>query len=129
MRALRITKEFAIENAKTVFFGDGDIPNNYGLLRISKKEALRKINNSLLKKCGMRVMVDPIRNSPVKNSYLAVLHLEINCPGAPDVWLYEPNGPDSDLNFDTPNPPVDGRIESAIKTLQELAPEKLNSYI
>ena len=130
MRPLNMTKETAIQDATIVYLGKGPISKDYTLKRITKDHALSLITHD--EASGrLCIMVEKIPGDILLNTcrYRAIVHRETDCPGAPDVWLYEPNGPDSDLNFSTPNPPVDSRIESAINTLQELAPEKLNTYL
>ena len=130
MRPSRMTKETAVRDATIVYFGHGQISKDYTLRRITKEHAMDLLvhEDAFGKLCVMIEKVPEDIHLHNTCRYRAIIHYKKDCPGAPDVWL---NVPDGSASFDIPtaDPVIDGRIKSAINTLKELAPEKLNTYI
>ena len=95
MHALDISPQDAVKNALSVFIGEGDIPANYNLTRISRTHAYAMLQDSKISdstQCELCVMLRPCagaqgRSFPLNHKYYAILHSQVDCPNAPDVWF------------------------------------------
>ena len=94
MHALDISPQDAVKNARQVFIGEGKIPANYKITRISRTQAYAMLQDSKVSdstRSVLCVMLMPCPGTqgrfPLKNKYFAILHSQVDCPKAPDVWL------------------------------------------